>query len=343
MKVPPCVSRSEAVVAAMLVVFGASCGGLAPSPAAVSARPPHPTLTHPPRARASQEFAATWYDGNAELSGYRITVPRYGELRTGELVLIYVTEPMNRDTRIKDDDAPPDARVQVLKLNANLSFLTGIYPYSVMTTVFSPVDDWRERGVERFSPVKITLTAQEWCGHVFHGVWPGSASFESELVSYFASEGESDRVVASPLGTLYEDALLIQLRELDGPFADGGDFRGHVVPSLWRVRRSHVQPEAMAATITRTNAERSGVAVTRFVLTMGSYRRTIDVERAAPRRIVGWSTSEGEEASLLDTARLPYWRQNHVGEEALRHRLGLPVDLYAPPPAPPPGTDTIGR
>jgi hypothetical protein len=65
-----------------------------------------PSFPAQPRAGASADFWARWSDGRAELSGYRATVNRYGELRPAELVLIYVTEPMNRRTWIKDDDAP---------------------------------------------------------------------------------------------------------------------------------------------------------------------------------------------------------------------------------------------
>lgn len=83
-------------------VLGTACSGVREQQAGWAPRPPHPTLIGPPRAKASTAFRATWFDGTAELSGYRVTVPRYGELRTGELVLTYVTEPMNRTTRIKD-------------------------------------------------------------------------------------------------------------------------------------------------------------------------------------------------------------------------------------------------
>lgn len=299
----------------------------------------HPPLPSEPRAPASGEFRGRWYDGGAELSGYRLTTPRYGELRTGEMVLVYVTEPLNRKTWIKDDDAGPGERVDVLKLNQGFGFLTGIYPYSVMTSVFAPIDDW---GGERFAPVKISVTVQEWCGHVFQALWPGDGLAQVQVASYFASEGEGIMTRPMPEGTLYEDALLVQLRELDGPFAGGGDWSGALVPSLWRVRRAHVPIEAVPATIRRERVGEGDGAVTRFVLEAAGYRRTFDVERAAPRRVVGWTTSEGEEARLLGTTRRPYWAENRVGDEALRAELGLSGEA-APPATAPPGTERIGR
>jgi hypothetical protein len=77
------------------------------------------------------------------------------------------------------------------------------------------------------------------------------------------------------------------------------------------------------ATIRRANAERGGVAVTRFTVTYDGASRTFDVERAFPRRVLGWSTLAGERAELLKTARLTYWRLNKPGDESYLAQLGL--------------------
>lgn len=273
-----------------------------------------------PSASASSSFWEAWGDGRAELNHYDAVMERYGAPREAEIVLIYVTEPVSRRTLVKDDDAQGRDRLDVLKLNVSERFLTGIYPYSVMTSVFSPVDDW---GGARFQPVKLTLTAQEWCGHVFRGVWPRADSFRTTLFSYFADEGEATATVAAPAGTLYEDALLIQLRELDGLFNTGGDWRGPLVPSLWRQRKSHRPLEPAEATITRAGTTRDGVAVTRFTLTQGDYTRTFDVETAASRRVLAWETSDGDRAVLVQSERLPYWQLNTPADTTYRAQLGL--------------------
>jgi len=274
------------------------------------------------RAPASSGFWQSWGDGRAELSGYDLVTPRYGAPRKGEMVLIYVTEDMDGRTWIKDDrgEAPAEQRVPVLKLNQVLKFRTGIYPYSVMTSVFAPVNGYDG---ERFSPAKISLSAQEWCGHVFHAIWPAGPRFRSEIHSYFSGEGDAQEEVEAGENALYEDALLIQMRELDGPFAGGADWSGPLVPSLWARRKEHVPLRPVPATLRRSAAARDGVPVHRFVLAYAGVTRTFDVEQAAPHRILGWSGADGESATLRRTARLAYWKLNTPGGEEYLKQIGL--------------------
>ena len=327
-------------------------------------------LDDTPMEGASSEFWEWWGDGQAELSGYRMVVGRYGAPREAELALIYVTEPHDRRTWIKDDHVEEPHRVNVMKLNQNVAFLTGIYPYAVMTSVFAPVDRYR---TEPFSPVRIVHSVQEWCGAYSHLVWPGPDRYRSLRLSYFAHEGERIREVEADGPLLYEDALLVQLRELDGPFAGGGDWEGMLVPELWRLRAGHRGTDPVPARITReeatrtveglggagrpepgagegesgagegesgagageSGAEESGaeVPVTRFTLQAGDYERVFEVERDPPRRILGWSTSTGEEAELLATERLAYWELNRPGDESWRETLGLSPRGVLPPGA----------
>ncbi len=301
---------------------------------------PGPSVAWPdaPVGGASPAFWAAWGDGNAEVATYAASVMRYDSLRDASVVLVTVTEPADRRTWIKDDGAEGDDRVDVVKLNHMETFQTGVYPYSVMTSVFMPVADYGAAVGGRFAPAKITLTAQEWCGHVWHGVWPGrtadgAGGFRASMRSYFAEEGETDRVAVAPDGTLYEDALFVQLRELDGGrFNGGADWRGSLVPALWRQRVAHDTLAPVAATITRadTTAAAPGgasVAATRFRIaytgTRGPFARTLVVEAAAPHRILGWTTTEGERVRLVRTLRIPYWRLHGPSDLRWRDSLGL--------------------
>lgn len=284
-------------------------------------------LPDAPLATASSAFWERWGDGRAELSGYRVRIRRYGALREGTLALVYVTEPHDRRRWIKDDHAPEDRRVNVLKLLAHATFRTGIYPYTVTRTVYAPVARWRE---ERFAPVKLVGSVDEWCGSWQAVLWPGEGRLRALRLSYFAEEGETRAERRVPSGTLYEDALLIQLRELDGPFAGGADWEGALVPSLWTLRAGHETPRPVAATISREEAERDGTPVTRFTLRHGEWTRRFDVERTEPRRLLGWRSERAgelmEEAALLGSERLAYWERNAPGDEALLARLGLGPD-----------------
>ena len=276
-----------------------------------------------PRESASQEFWEEWSDNQGEVNAYRLVTPRYGELREGTSILVYVLEESDSRTWIKDDqgDVPEENRTIVLKLNEVMSFRTGIYPYRVMTSVFAPVNGI---GRERFSPTRIIFTSQEWCGQVYHRVMPEIDRFTSEMRSYFSVEGEETDVVQTEPLALYENGLMIQLRELDGAFANGGDWSGQLIPALWNRRRSHEPLEPIAAAIARSEAQLSdGTPINRFVLRYGEYERTFDVEREGARRILGWRTSEGEEAELLGTARLPYWQLHSLGDERFLEQIGL--------------------
>ncbi len=91
-------------------------------PAAVSAADPN------------ADFWATWGNGKAELDGYTLTQPRYGEPRNGKAVMIFVTEDhsVKEQVKIEGDSKsiPAKEKYPVLKLNFVRTFQTGIYTYN---------------------------------------------------------------------------------------------------------------------------------------------------------------------------------------------------------------------
>lgn len=93
-------------------------------------------------AKLEKEFTDYWYSGKAELSSYELKQSRYGEIRTGEVVLVFVTEPFSLKKQVKLDNPTKAGKdnVSVLKLNQVRKFKTGIYDYSIMTSTFTPVD-----------------------------------------------------------------------------------------------------------------------------------------------------------------------------------------------------------
>ena len=81
------------------------------------------------------QFWEQWGDGQAELNGYELVQPRYGEERRGVAVLVFVTETFTDADRVKSDGGHDD-EYPVMKLNDMRDFQTGIYDYHAMTSSF---------------------------------------------------------------------------------------------------------------------------------------------------------------------------------------------------------------
>src|SRR5205085_1004801 len=71
-----------------------------------------------PATVANEQFRAYWNQGKAELTRYALEQARYGEIRHGDAVLVFVTEDFLTDKEVKLESPPGDRRVSpVLKLN----------------------------------------------------------------------------------------------------------------------------------------------------------------------------------------------------------------------------------
>ena len=277
----------------------------------------------------AQDFYAHWGDGRAELSSYRIEQPRYGESREAYGVMIFVTEDLNAGTGIKVESPTPAAdRVYVLKLNNVLKFTTGIYDYSVMTSVFSAVEP--RTGPNPFELWKVSLSSQEWCGHVFEEVGVGADSLRGDLNSYFERDGRQRWSLETPAAFESEDHLLIRIRELKGEWMKTGESRQlGLLPSLWKIRAGEAPRKLVHATLTKgavEEIEAGGVsaAAVRWSWGYGHGQTVVWVEQAAPRRILAWRDSGGSSGQLLNTLRVPYWELQANGDETYRRQLGIP-------------------
>lgn len=301
-------------------------------------------------ASAAASFWGSWGDGTAEISGYRLRMPRYGQPRDGSLVLIYVTEDFSDSLRVKADPGrhPPSDVYPVLKLNAIRKFQTGIYDYSVIVSVFSRVDF--AAGERPFPLRKLSFSSQEWCGHVFHQIIPdaGAASrpggpparWQSTSHSYFDGEADEQRVLSPPPAAgvvVAEDELPILLRsyiERRDFLAAGEQRTVAFLPSLLRARLQHKPLSFTDAVITRTREPRSEktpageVSTITYSIRIGNGAADGDgaifqFEAAPPHRLVHYRWDSGEEATLLGSTRLPYWQLHDNGHEILLQKLGL--------------------
>ncbi len=275
-----------------------------------------PSATPAASRPVTSEFKEYWYAGLAEVSSYDLQQARYGELRQGEATLIFVTEPFDPVKQVKADrPGPSDA--SVLKLNRVRKFLTGVYPYSIMSSIFYPVS-------HQAHALKITTSVQEWCGHVFTQL-NNREVFEVESRSYF--EAEADQSLRLEKKFL-EDELWTLLRINPGEIPSGAV---QMIPSLEYLRLKHQPIKAYEATLT-LSGESSGVR--ELTLTYPELDRTLKIQfgTAFPHRIEGWTeTYPSGSGDLTSTARLkktimsPYWQKNRNSDVSLRDSLGLSI------------------
>ena len=270
----------------------------------------------------SASFGAYWHRGEAEITSYDLQQARYGELHEGHAVLIYVTEPFSKKKQVKLDDARAagsDA-VPMLKVNFTRKFATGIYPYSMMTSVFSPIAG--------DPATKVTTTSQEWCGHTFFQLNRGDRGYGGHLYSYFESEG--DRKLDVP-GDLLEDELWTRIR-LDPASLPSGEIE--LLPGATHLRLRHLEAKLQTAKASVEDGP-NGTRIFRLKYTTIDRELAITFSRAFPYTIEGWTETYvsgwGGGAKRLTTKATKkkrlmsdYWNRKSNVDRKLRRDLGLP-------------------
>ncbi|MBI4907261.1 MAG: hypothetical protein HY820_26790 [Acidobacteria bacterium] len=278
-----------------------------------------------------EKFWAQWGDGLAEVSSYDLTYPRYGSPRAGIAVAIYVTESFSLAARVKADPGKhqPGDVFPVMKLNLVEDFQTGIYDYNEQTSSFLALAAIAHQPAGHLT--KVSFSSQEWCGHSWAQWIVQPAGLQYVGHSYF--DGEADRSAQVPLlaGGIAEEQLMFWARGMAEPKLKPGEERA--VPfrrSLQFERHSHHDAKWSTARLSRAAlparlavpAGEFEVEIWRAELQDGP-TRNFTVERAAPHRILEWSSSDGERAVLVKSDRLKYWEMNKPGGESALSRLGL--------------------
>jgi hypothetical protein len=274
----------------------------------------------------ADDFWAHWGDGKAELDGYALVQPRYGKLRNGSAVLIYVTEDFSDAARVKADPGkhPKSDVWPVMKLNFVRDFQTGIYDYNVMTSTFVKT----EPALSQL--VKTSFSSQEWCGHVYMQWIPRDAELHGVVHSYFDGEDGSPTLPLQPGGVL-EEEVPIFVRGLRGDWLKAGEKKTvPFLPSQLHARLQHKPAAWTEATVERPAATAkvksvlgSVEAFSYAVAVKDGETTTWTVEAAAPHRILAWSSTSGESGRLTGSERLAYWQMNQPGGEEALKKLGL--------------------
>ena len=265
-------------------------------------------------------FSDYWYAGVAELNVFDLQQARYGELRKGDAVMIFVTEDFSRKGLVKLDNpgANKEDAVKVMKCNFTRNFQTGIYVYSTMQSIFTPVD-----GTQDPATLKVSTSSQELCGHVFMELDRDKKGYSAQVNSYF--EGESARDV--PLGNAFAEDGLWNLIRLNPDALPVGKFQA--IPSNLDTRLRHVPLSAASAEASLSKAE-DGEMVYEIQYPERGRSLKVYFDAQMPRAINRWEETVNSRGQVMTTTgvrrkqiQLDYWSYNQTKDEGMRMELGL--------------------
>jgi hypothetical protein len=273
----------------------------------------------------NNSFNDYWYQGKAEINRFELSQARYGELRKGDAIMAFVTEDFLIDKLVKKESNTSEKAAPILKLNYITKFNTGIYDYSMMSSIFTPIN-----GTE---PMKITNSSQEWCGHTWlqidntegkHFI-TGSSYFEKEANQYFEREEQKT-----------EDGLWNLIRMNPNKITEG---TFNYIPSTQYLRLMHQEIKAYEVNInklTYSKKDMPGKSLMTIKLEYPELKRTLEIiyESEFPYQIAGWKETRksgfGKKAKTLETVAKrthqimePYWSLNGNSDESYRKKLGL--------------------
>ncbi|WP_411895498.1 septum formation inhibitor Maf [Winogradskyella sp. A2] len=273
------------------------------------------TVDKPPlsKTKLSSEFKDYWYNGDAEITSYKLEQARYGEIREGSAVMVFVTEDFLPDLQVKADNYSKK-NIPVLKLNATKKFNTGIYPYSIMQSTFYPVSNNEHA-------LKVTASVQDWCGHVYSQL---NNRKQFELISHSYFQGEADQNYKLNK-TWIENELWTKLR-INPKSLPTGDI--DIIPSLEFTRLKHQEIKAYKAFAVLKDGM--------YMLSYPSLNRTLQInfETSFPYQINSWeetsvngygsnSKTLTTKATRLESIKSAYWNKNSNVDTGLRKTLKL--------------------
>ena len=259
-----------------------------------------------------QEFKNYWFDGTAEITSYELNQYRYCQNRKGSSVLIYVTEDFLPNKQVKANKES-SSTLNILKLNRTKNFLTGIYPYSIMTSVFTRL--------EKKKPlVKISSSIQEWCGQSYIQLnRRGNLKISSH--SYF--EGEADQNI-NLKDNLTEDEIWTLIRTQPELLPKGKIL---ILPSIEYLQLNHKKIKFYEAET--SIIEKEGIITYSIIYAELQRKHSISFKKVKPYRIIEWTEydlrfpEQVTKARIIKTVKLPYWKLNNLGEENYRDSLGI--------------------
>ncbi|WP_435803504.1 septum formation inhibitor Maf [Polaribacter sp.] len=261
----------------------------------------------------NSKFNTYWYAGKAEITSYTLTQVRYGEIHEGLAVNIFVTEDFLPKKQVKAD-YPDKNNIPVLKLNSTKNYTTGIYPYSLMTSTFSPININNKA-------IKISFSAQEWCGNTFVQL-NNKANFQVDFYSYF--ESNYDKKISLKKNILENELWnIIRISPTALPI---GELQ--IIPSFEYLGLNHKKIQAYEAiTSLKEKGDFQFYSINYPIL-----KRTLTIKASKnfPYTIESWEetfSSRGKllttKAEKIKTIQSAYWNKNGVADVRERTALGL--------------------
>lgn len=261
-------------------------------------------------------FAAYWDQGKGEVSSYSLDQSRYGAQHDGSVILVFSIEDMSNTKQVRLDDPKRNSgdAVKVLKLNTNKEFVTGLNKYSLMSSIFTPLDyDEHSRSL------KLTTSCQDWNGQSFTQLnWKGNR-YEVKQMSYEESEDDKSFSLVS---TWLEDELWTKIRVAPNTLPIGNVT---MIPSAMYTHLSQQPLKAYdaVASIKSDSAEYT------YTIHYTEIKRTIEInfQKSFPYKIMGWKETYGNNevttARISNTIVSDYWKHNQPQDSVLREELQL--------------------
>jgi hypothetical protein len=264
----------------------------------------------------SKEFYAYWYDGFAEINKYELHQSRYGETRTGEAVMIFVTEDFLPDQYIKTDQKND---ISVLKCHLIKEFKTGVYPYRMMLSVFNNVN---EKGG---FPIKTAASVSEWCGQSYAQLLRKNGSYEFTNHTYLGEK--SNDLLTLPL-VFQEDGVWNSIRLHPENLFQG---KAIILQGLFqqRIRLLKNEPAEAVFSLEKNVAIpewiQSNSKLNRYTISCDKNNSVLNIyfEAGFPNKIAGWEEEYPEKtktgfvkattrAVLTSSEKMRYWMKNSL-------------------------------
>ena len=275
--------------------------------------------------RSENILNSKWYDGKAEINVYDLQQNRYNNTHEGEAVMIFVTEDFLSDKQVKNDNYTQKNSVPILKNNQIRRFTTGLYDYSIFTSVFT-----KSESLDDLSTMKITTSSQDWCGQSYLQLNEASGYYRVRGFSYFENEGDTDEKIKKYI-TMDEIYNLIRIDVTQLPI---GEFK--IIPSTiyHRLKHKELKPYAAKGINIPYEGPLTQQKATTYIIKIPelSLEYEYTYENNDLRNILQWKESypsafDGQlratTATLKHSEWSDYWSKNNKADFKMRERYEI--------------------